>query len=45
MLEQALLKLLILSLTFNMAFAIIAFVLIIVITIITYKENHTSADQ
>jgi len=45
MLEEILLQLLILSLFANVALTIISFVLIIVITIITYKQNHISADQ
>lgn len=45
MLEEILLQLLILSLFTNVALAIISFVLIIAITIITYKENHISANQ
>ena len=45
MLEEILLQLLMLSLFTNVALTIISFILIIVITIITYKENHISADQ
>lgn len=45
MLEEILLQLLILSLIGNVALAIISFVLIIVLTVIIYKENHISADQ
>jgi len=45
MLEEILLKLLILALFGNVALAIISFVLVIVITIIICKENHISADQ
>ncbi len=45
MLEEMLLQLLILSFFGNVALAIISFALIIVITIIIYKENHISADQ
>lgn len=42
MLEAALLQLLILSLVTNIDLAIISFVLIIALVIITYKENHIS---
>lgn len=45
MLEEALLQLLILSLITNIALAIISFVLIIALVIITYKENHISASH
>ncbi len=45
MLEEVLLKLLILSLISNIAFAIISLVLIIALSIITYKENHISASH
>lgn len=45
MLEEMLLQLLMLSLFTNVALTIISFIWIIVITIITYKENHISADQ
>lgn len=45
MLEEILLQLLILSLFGNVALAIISFVLIIVLTVIIYKENHISASQ
>lgn len=45
MLEEVLLKLLILSLISNIAFAIISLVLIIALSIITYKENHISANH
>lgn len=45
MLEEVLLKLLILSLISNIAFAIISLVLIIDLSIITYKENHISANH
>lgn len=45
MLEELLLQLLVLSLFTNVALTIISFILIIVITIITYRENHISADQ
>lgn len=44
-LEEALLQLLILSLITNIALAIISFVLIIALVIITYKENHISASH
>lgn len=43
MLEEALLQLLFLSLTINIAFAIISFILTIIIALKIYKENHTSA--
>ncbi len=43
MLEEALLQLLILSIVANIALAIISFVLIIALVIVTYKENHISA--
>ena len=45
MLEAALLQLLILSLVTNIALAIISFVLIIALFIITYKENHITASH
>ena len=45
MLEEILLQLLIISLLGNVALAIISFILIIVITIFIYKENHISADE
>ena len=45
MLEAALLQLLILSLVTNIALAIISFILIIAFVIITYKENHISAEH
>lgn len=45
MLESALLQLLILSLIANIAITIISFVLIIALVIITYKENHISANH
>jgi len=45
MLEEILLQLLILSLITNISLTVIFFVAIIVITIITYKENHNSADR
>lgn len=45
MLEEILLQLLMLSFFGNVALAIISFVLIIVLTVIIYKENHISADQ
>lgn len=45
MLEAALLQLLILSLVTNIDLAIISFVLIIALVIITYKENHISASH
>ena len=45
MLEEALLQLLIFSLIMNIALAIISFVLIIALVIITYKENHISASH
>ena len=45
MLEEMLLQLLIISLVGNVALAIISFVLIIVLTIIIYKENHISAAE
>ena len=45
MLEETLIQLLIFSLITNVALAIISFVLIIVLAIITYKENHISASR
>ena len=45
MLEETLLQLLILSLYTNVALTIFSFILITAITIITYKQNHISADQ
>ena len=45
MLEGILLQLLMLSLFANVALTIISFIVIIAITIITYKQNHISADQ
>lgn len=45
MLEEMLLQLLILSLHINVALTIISFILIIVITVIIYKQNHISANQ
>lgn len=45
MLEEILLQLLILSLFTNVALTIISFILIVAITIITYKKDHISADQ
>lgn len=45
MLEEILLQLLTLSLILNVALAIISFVLIIVLAIIIYKENHISANR
>lgn len=45
MLEEALLQLLILSLVANIALAIISFILIIALVVITYKENHFSASH
>ena len=45
MLEAALLQLLILSLITNIALTIISFILIIVLAIVTYKENRISADR
>lgn len=45
MLEGILLQLLMLSLFANVTLTIISFILIIVIAIITYKQNHISADQ
>ena len=45
MLESALFELLILSLITNIALTIISFVLIIVLAIIMYKENHISASH
>ena len=45
MLEEVLLQLLILSLIANITFAIISLALIIVLTIITYKGNHISANR
>ncbi|MBR1803111.1 MAG: hypothetical protein IJ777_04025 [Clostridia bacterium] len=45
MLEEALLQLLILSLITNIAFAFISLFLVMVIAIITYKENHISASR
>lgn len=43
MLEDVLLQILIISLYTNVGLTIITFVLIIVLTVILYKENHTSA--
>ncbi|MGN1299410.1 MAG: hypothetical protein ACI4UE_05455 [Candidatus Scatovivens sp.] len=45
MLEEALLKLLTFSLFLNIAFAIISFLLMMNLIIITYKEIHNSANQ
>lgn len=45
MLEEVLLQLLILSLISNIAFAIISLILIIVLAVVTYKENHISASH
>lgn len=45
MVEEVLLQLLILSLIANIFLTVILFITIIVITIITYKENHISADD
>jgi len=45
MLEEALLQLLILSLSANMCLAIISLILIIAFVIITYKENRISANR
>jgi len=45
MLEEVLLQLLILSLISNIAFALISLILIIALVIVTYKENHISADH
>ncbi len=45
MLEEVLLQLLRLSLIANITFAIISLALIIVLTIITYKGNHISANR
>lgn len=45
MLEEALLQLLILSLVANIFLAIISFILIIALAVITYKENHFSASH
>ena len=45
MLESALFQLLILSLITNIALTIISFVLIMVLTIIIYKENRISAEH
>ena len=45
MLESALFQLLILSLITNIALTIISFVLIVVLTIIIYKENRISAEH
>ena len=45
MLEEILLQLLILSLFTNVALTIISFVLIIAITVITYKNSHISANH
>lgn len=45
MLEEILLQLLMLSLFTNVALTIISFILIIVITVIIYKQNHISANQ
>jgi flagellar biosynthesis protein FliP len=45
MLEEALLQLLILSLFANIVLAIVSFILIIAIVIITYKKNHFSANH
>ena len=45
MVEEVLLQLLILSLIANIFLTVILFITIIAITIITYKENHISADD
>ena len=45
MLEDILLQLLIISIYTNVGLTIITFVLIIVLTVILYKENHTSASR
>ena len=45
MLESALFQLLILSLITNIALTIISFILIVVLTIIIYKENRISAEH
>ena len=45
MVEEVLLQLLNLSLIANIFLTVILFITIIAMTIITYKENHTSADS
>ena len=45
MLEEALFQLLILSLVTNIALSIISLILIVVISVIIYKENHISASH
>lgn len=45
MLKEALLQLVILSLVANIVLAIISFSVIIALVIITYKENHFSANH
>jgi len=45
MLEDILLQFLIISLYTNIGLTIITFVLIIVLSVIIYKENHTSASR
>lgn len=45
MLEEILIQLLVLSLCTNVALTVISFILLIVLTYSTYKENHISADQ
>ena len=45
MLEEILLQFLILSLITNVGLTIISCILIVVVTIIIYKNNHTSANQ
>ena len=45
MLETALLQLLVLSIVTNIVLAIISFILIIALVIVTYKENHISASH
>ena len=45
MLEEALFELLILLFVTNVILTIISFILIITIVIITYKENHISANH
>ena len=45
MVEEVLLQLLILSLIANIFLTVILFITIIVLIIITYKENHISADD
>ena len=45
MLEEILIQLLVLSLYTNVALTVISFILLIILTYSTYKENHISADQ